>query len=300
MNHKDSPEITVFLPYRPPYLWDKLLAFLAGRAIRGVEAVRDGQYYRTVRLTDAEGRLRSGWIRVGSDPANDRLKAALSPALAPVLPQVLARIRCLFDLDCDPAAVYETLRGMNEYRPGLFIPGVRLPGCFDPFETSVRSVLGQQITVKAAGTLAARVARAFGEPIGTGIEGLTCLFPTPEAIMALPGSIEERFGVLGVIASRSRTIQELAGAMTEGQIRLDPASDPIGEMEKLRAIRGIGSWTAQYIAMRTMGYPDAFLETDAGVKKALLPLSDPKERQTLAENWRPWRSYATVSLWNTL
>lgn len=296
---KPNDNITLALGYRPPYHWDKMLEFLAGRAITGVELVKDGEYMRTVALQNAEGKYVYGWLRVGHQAKMHVLKITVSGSLLPVLPQVLARIRHLFDLYCDPEAVYETLQIMNDIRPGLCVSGTRVPGCFNAFEMAVRAVLGQQITVKAAGTLAARIVEAYGTPIQTEIEGLTHIFPAPADILALGGAIEEHLGVLGVIATRSRTIYALAQALVEGAIDLDIPAQPEEEMEKLMTISGIGSWTAQYIAMRAMEWPDAFLETDAGVKKALHPCTA-KELLKMAEAWRPWRSYATVNLWNTL
>lgn len=292
-------KITLALGYRPPHPWAEMLRFFAGRAIAGVEAVRDGEYMRTVRLQNAEGAPVYGWVRVGHGPGKNALSVTISEGLLPVLAQVLARIRHMFDLYCDPDAVYETLRTMNDIRPGLCTLGTRVPGCFQPFEMAVRAVLGQQITVKAASTLAARIVQNYGSQIQTGIEGLTHIFPLPEDILALGEDIGEHFGVLGVTSARSHTIYELARASAQGEIDLDLPARPEEEMIKLMKIRGIGSWTAQYIGMRAMEWPDAFLETDAGVKKALQPYTS-KELLKMAEEWRPWRSYATVNLWNTL
>ena len=223
----------------------------------------------------------------------------LSDSLISILTQVLFRVRRLFDLYCEPVLVYEKLREMNELRAGLCVPGTRVPGCFDPFETSVRAILGQQITVKAAGTLAGRLAEHFGTPIETGMDGLNRIFPTAEDILAIGKGIQDRFGLLGVTTARSDCIRALAEALISGEIDLNQCADPEREMEKLQNIRGIGRWTAQYIAMRTMDWPDAFLETDAGIRHAL-PGRSPKELLELSERWRPWRSYATVNLWNTL
>lgn len=295
--HRDG--ITLMLGYRPPYPWEEVLRFLAGRAIAGVELVADGAYLRTVRLATASGAPAHGWIRVDHRPQKNSLRVTVSESLLPVLPQVLARVRQLFDLQCDPDAVYETLRAMNDVRPGLCVRGTRLPGCFDAFEMAVRAVLGQQITVKAASTLAARIAAAYGIPIETGVGGLTHVFPSPGELLSLNGPIEAHLGPLGVVAARARTIQDLARAVEYGEIDFDLPADPEAEIKKLIAIRGIGSWTAQYIAMRAMEWPDAFLETDAGVKRALAPCT-PKELLNVAEAWRPWRSYAVVNLWNTL
>ncbi len=292
-------EITLKLGYRPPYRWRELIEFLAMRAIPGVEAVRDGAYLRTVRLLADEGKEARGWIRVTNDEKKSVLNVTLSSTLLPSVPQVLARVRHLFDLQSDPDAVGEVLSSMNGLKPGLYVPGMRVPGCFDAFETTVRAVLGQQITVKAAGTLAGRMVDAYGTPLETGIEGLIHLFPTPEGIVNLGEPISDRLGPLGIIATRSETIRALARAFVQGSIDFSPSAQPETETRKLRALPGIGAWTAQYIAMRVMGWPDAFLETDHGVKKALFPRTS-REIRDLAEAWHPWRSYATVNLWNSL
>ncbi len=292
-------DVALALGYRPPYRWDEMLHFLAGRAITGVEVVEKGTYARTVRMLLADGKPVNGWIRVRNLPDKNVLTVTMSERLLPVLPQVLARVRHLFDLYCDPEAVFESLSPMNEIRPGLCVPGIRLPGCFDAFEMAVRAVLGQQITVKAACTLAARIVRAYGAPMETGVEGLTHAFPPPEALLALDGPLHNHLGPLGVTSSRADTIGELARLFARSEIDFGPCARPEAEMEKLLTVRGIGNWTAQYIAMRAMGWPDAFLETDAGVKKALAPRT-PREMLRMAEAWRPWRSYATVNLWNIL
>lgn len=231
-----------------------------------------------------------GWVRVGHRPAENTLSVTVSESLLPVLPEVLARIKNLFDLYCEPKAVYETLQVMNTLQPGLCVLGTRLPGCFNVFEMSVRAVLGQQITVKAASTLAARLVAVYGTQVQTGIEGLTHSFPAPAAILALGENISEHLGKLGIISARANTIYQLARVLADEKNDFGFCGNPEEEMQKLQAIRGIGSWTAQYIAMRAMGWPDAFLPTDAGIKKAL-PDHTPKELQVLSEAWRPWRSY---------
>lgn len=296
---RHNGDVTLALGYRPPYPWEQMLHFLAGRAISGIDMVKNDEYMRTVHLVTAEKKHVYGWVRVGHKPKKNALTVTVSETLLPVLPQVLARVRHLFDLYCGPDAIYETLRVMNDIRPGLCVLGTRLPGCFNAFEMVVRAVLGQQITVKAANTLAARIVDTYGMPIQTGIEGLTHVFPSPEDILALNGPIENHLSPLGVIAARAKTIYELARAIVQGEIDFGLCAQPEEETKKLMAIRGIGSWTAQYIAMRAMEWPDAFLETDAGVKKALHPYTS-KELLKMAEAWRPWRSYATVNLWNTL
>lgn len=291
--------VTLTLGYRPPYQWQKMLDFLALRAVPGVETVTDGEYARTVHfVTEAQQHL-YGWVRIGHRPQENALSVTVDAALLPVLSRVLARVRHLFDLYCDPGAVHETLASMNDIRPGLCVPGTRLPGCFDPFEMTVRAVLGQQITVKAAGTLAVRLVQAYGVPVRTGVDGLTHVFPSPAAIVALDGPIGDRLGPLGVTGARAGTILALAHAFVRGDIDFSHGARPEAEIRKLMALPGIGAWTAQYIAMRAMGWPDAFLHTDHGVKKALAPRS-PKEILALADAWRPWRSYANINLWNSL
>ena len=293
---RDTGVITVTLDYRPPYCWEELLLFLADRAITGVEKVENGQYYRTVRLIGRTGETYTGWIRVNRHPKKNALSITMNDTLIPVLSQVLSRVRHLFDLYCDPDAVYEILQSMNELLPGMCVKGRRIPGCFEPFETAVRAVLGQQISVKAATTLAGRMAQDLGVAVETGIEGLNHIFPTVEAIIALGGCAQERLERLGITAARSACIRTLAEAMSRGEIQIEQSAAPEQEIKKLQSLKGIGSWTAQYIAMRTMGWTDAFLETDTGVKHAL-PGYSSKELLALAERWNPWRSYAVMNLW---
>lgn len=291
--------VTLALGYRPPYRWQQILGFLGDRAIPGVERIAGDEYLRTVRIVTSEQRHLYGWIKVGHRPDKHILTVTIDAALLSALPQVLARVRHLFDLSCDPGAVYETLAVMNQIRPGLCVPGTRLPGCFDPFEMTVRAVLGQQITVKAAGTLAARLAGTYGTPVETGITGLTHVFPSPDDILALDDPIADHLGPLGITGARAKTIQHLARIMKQDAVDFRHCAQPQAEINKLMDIPGIGAWTAQYIAMRAMGWPDAFPHTDYGVKKALSPRT-PNEIFALAEAWRPWRSYATVNLWNAL
>jgi len=301
MSHekRERSNVVVSLGYRPPYLWEEMISFLARRAIPGVEAVREGTYCRTLSLQTAKGAPARGWLAVSNDPRRNVLNVTLSGALLPVLPQVLGRIKNMFDLYCSPEAVGEVISAMNELGEGLFVKGVRLPGCVDPFEMSVRAILGQQITVKAASTLAGRLVEELGERLDTPVEGLTHTFPTPQRVVELGDSAIQRLGALGVIRGRAEAILSLARAIDSGELTFDQCRDPEEEMEKLRRIKGIGGWTASYIAMRAMAWPDSFLETDAGIRHAL-PGRTPRELLALSEGWRPWRSYATMSLWNWL
>lgn len=289
--------VTVALGYRPPYEWERLLRFLAMRAIPGVEAVSAGEYRRIVRAADKNGNALFGWIRVGNCPAKNLLTVAMSESLLPALPRLLGRVRDLFDLYCDPDVVSESLTAMNDVKPGVFIRGLRVPGCMDPFELCVRAVLGQQITVKAAGTLAGKIAAAFGTPVDAGADMPRYAFPAPADILALDAPVEEAFGALGVIASRSRAIYALAQRFAAREIDWELCAEPEAEMKKLTQIKGIGPWTATYIAMRAMKWTDALPETDLGIRKALEGRT-PREILALSEAWKPWRSYATMALWD--
>lgn len=288
-----------YLDYLPPYPYAAVLDFLAARAIPGVEYVEDGVYWRTASLPGDGQNMLAGWVRVSHAPQRNALAVSMSETLVQVAPRVLERVSHLFDLSCDPEEIYAALAPMNAIRPGLCVPGTRLPGSFNAFEMAVRAVLGQQVTVKAARTLAGRLVNAFGEAVATDLPGLTHVFPAPERLLALDGPLASHLGPLGILAMRSRAIDGLARAFAQKTIDFEPGAEPQAELKKLCAIPGIGNWTAQYIAMRTMGWTDAFLEADAGVKKALAPATA-KEMLHMAEAWRPWRSYAVVNLWNSL
>lgn len=292
--------IVLHLAYRPPYGFDKLLAFFRARQLDGVEVVDGNSYTRAVRFENAaaDGGDIVGWVRVADEPEKGRLSVRMSETLLPVVSQVAARVRRQFDTDCDPAAVHEGICSLGELVPGAAVMGTRVPGAFDPFEIAVRAVLGQQISVRAANKLAARIAAAYGTPVSMGVEGLRFFFPTARGFLALD-PIEDALGALGVIKTRSRTIREVARLVVEGELDLGPGADVARQMETLLSVRGIGPWSANYIAMRALGYTDAFLEKDAGVKHALPDLT-PDERLAVAERWRPWRSYANLCLWNSL
>lgn len=294
----DADRIVVLLGYRPPYAWREMLAFLTDRVVPGVESVTAGVYRRTVRIAHG-GAVHAGWLAVENMAGKNALAVTLAPSLLPVLPLVLAKVRHFFDLDCDPEAIHEKLADLETVREGIRIPGLRVPGCFDAFEMAVRAILGQQITVKAARTLAARMALHFGAEIATPFPELTRAFPSPETIAELSGEPESHLGPLGIIRTRARSIRALAEALLRDGLRLSPAADPDPQMEALLALPGFGQWTAQYVAMRALAWPDAFPHTDLGVKKALAGRSD-REILAMAEAWRPWRSYATMNLWHSL
>ena len=291
--------VTVALGYQAPYEWDRILRFLALRAIPGVESVSAEQYGRTVRMAGKDGKPIVGWFSAANRPEKSVLSVTMSDSLLPVLPQTLGRIRNLFDLHCDPYAVAERLAAADGQAPRGFVCGLRVPGCFDPFELCVRAILGQQITVKAAGTLTGKMARTFGTPIASEREGFAYAFPTAEDICGLDGRIEDHLGPLGIIAARARAIQSISRGIASGELVLGFCEDPEATVKKLMEIPGVGAWTATYIAMRALGDTDAFPETDLGIRKALGDRK-PKEMRELSAQWKPWRSYATMALWDSL
>ena len=284
---KSFAEVPFRLSYRPPFDWRRLLDFLAARAIPNVEAVRDGIYFRTVRVTRKQQDF-FGSIRVSHEPDDRMLSVRLSEPLLPVCAVVLERVKRLFDLHAEPASIAAVLGDIAVTRPGL-----RVPGTFDGFELAVRAILGQQISVAGARTIAGRLALRFGTPVKTNIESLKQVFPTAERIAV---ATVEQVGKLGITRKRSETLLALSRAVAKSELLLEPGHRIEETMESLQRIPGIGEWTAQYIAMRALSWPDAFPHSDLGVKKALGE-SDPNKILKLAEKWRPWRSYAALHLW---
>lgn len=283
------------LAFRPPLDWPRLLAFLAARCVAGVEAVADGTYRRSVRLHGG-GIEHTGWLALRLAPHGEAIAVDVAPSLLRVLPAVLAGVRRLCDLSCDPQAVATALGPLAADAPGL-----RVPGAFDGFEMAVRAVLGQQVTVKAAHTLAGRLAAAFGEPLlplpsEPPFDAIGLLFPTPQR---LASASVESIAALGIVRSRAHALIALAQAVSSGEVDLGPAADVALCTERLLALPGIGRWTAQYIALRALGWPDAWPSGDVALIKAL-GAANPREADARAEAWRPWRSYATVQLWRRL
>ncbi|MGA2243396.1 MAG: DNA-3-methyladenine glycosylase 2 [Verrucomicrobiota bacterium] len=283
-------EFSFRLSYRPPFDWDRLLGFLSRRAIPQVEEVRDGIYSRTVRVARQDREL-VGHLRVRHEPDGHLLAVRLSDALLPVSATVLERVKRLFDLGADPAAIAATLGPLAEGNPGI-----RVPGSFDGFEMAVRAVLGQQVSVAAAQTLAGRLALRFGAPLAVPGLLLNRIFPPPGRIAT--AAVDE-FLRLGITRRRAETLMALAQAAAGGHLLLEPAGRLENTLGQLRQIPGVGEWTAQYIAMRALSWPDSFPHTDLGIKKAL-GLTGPKKILKLAEKWRPWRAYAALHLWSSL
>ena len=280
----DIAAMRLVLKYRPPFDWTWFLKFLSLRLIDGVEQI-DGRTYRRL--------LPCGWIAVTDAPREQALIAMASLQSAKDLRDLIPLIRKAFDLDCSPDVVNQSLGAMADQNPG-----VRLPGAFDGFEIAVRAILGQQISVKAATTIAGRFARRFGRVIQTPFAGLNTEFPSPSTVA--DQTIEE-LAKLGIIRQRAQAILLLAKAISTRQIDLNPqasrAIDAQKALQALQALPGIGPWTADYIAMRCLGQPDTFLSTDLIVLKAL-GVTKPSDAIALTNGWSPWRSYGVLHLWN--
>jgi AraC family transcriptional regulator of adaptative response / DNA-3-methyladenine glycosylase II len=288
-------EIPLRLPFRRPFAAKDMLQFLGARAVAGVEAFDRETYRRTLRLPHGAG-------TVTLSDGGDHVLCVLILEDLRDLGTAVQRCRWLLDLDADPVAVADVLG--NDPLLGTLVrrsPGRRVPGSVDGAELAFRAVLGQQVSVASAATLAGRLVAIRGEPLpdslAVGGDGLTHLFPEPGGVAgsALDG--------LGVPAARRETLRGLAGALAGGGISLDPGSDREEVERRLLDLRGIGPWTASYVAMRALGDPDAFLLSDLGVRRAIERLGragDPRSVTVLAEQWRPWRAYATQHLWASL
>jgi AraC family transcriptional regulator of adaptative response / DNA-3-methyladenine glycosylase II len=280
---------TLRLSYRPPYDWDGILAFLAGRTLKGVEAVTGDAYMRTV----ACGKSR-GWIRVTHAPAKNALQVEFTHSLAPALPALLGRLRNLFDLAARPDLIAAQLLKDKRLKPMVRkTPGLRVPGAFDGFELAVRAILGQQVTVKAATTLACRFAAAFGEDYATGMPDLTHLSPMPERVAK--ASVDD-IAKLGIVGARARSIIALAKVIVAGELQLEAGANPEAAIARLIELPGIGPWTAHYMAMRILRWPDAFPKEDIAVLNNLGGVTA-KQAEEMSQAWRPWRSYAVLHIW---
>ncbi len=285
-------ECTLTLPYRPPYHWEAMLAFFAARAIPGVEKVTPAGYHRTLRTLGGPG-----WLQVRPAPAGHALALQICLPDSRGLMTLVDRVRRMFDLDANLAAVQPVLLADEDLAPLVRrYPGMRLPGAWDPFETAVRAVVGQQISIKAARTLLGRIAASAGPAVATVHPGLSHCFPTAEELLcaAPPPGLSPR---------RWQTLAGLARAIGDGAIELSPHTDLETFVQALTRLPGIGPWTAQYIAMRALGEPDAFPAGDLGLCQALERNGTrPTQRQILAraESWRPWRAYAATYLWQRM
>lgn len=276
----DSDHYHFRIAYRPPYDWTAMMAFLAARATPGVEHVGEDRYQRTISVNG-----KRGTIAVTPSRRASALELEVNVDDPRALLTIVERVRLMFDVGADPAVIGRQLGSDPLLRHPLAAhPGIRTPGAWDPFELSVRAILGQQVSVAAATTIAGRVASRWGTP--TEGDPLNRLFPTPDQLA------EARLEEVGIITSRASTLRALACAVRKGTVSFDG----IATVSSLRAIPGIGDWTAQYIAMRALNEPDAFPTGDLVLRK-MAGGCTARELDRLAERFRPWRSYAVMLLW---
>lgn len=274
------------LRYRPPFDWNGMLAFLAPRATPGVEALEAGRYRRTISLNGSNGSF-----EVSLDEASYSLVLRVHFGDPSALFFIIERIRSMFDLNADWPVIVRGLRTDPILRDRIDSgPGLRVAGCWNGFELATRAILGQQITVKGATELAGRMVRAFGQPILSG-NGLTHLFPSPEILAGA------NVASIGLPKARGESIRALARAVCDGKISFERIADTGAFLDRLCEIPGIGKWTAQYVAMRALGEPDAFPSGDIGLLRAL-GLKNARELEPRADAWRPWRAYAAMYLWS--
>jgi len=270
---------TFRLSYRPPYAWDAVLRFLQLRAIPGVESVIDAEYGRTFVLDGKAGRLSVVRAQEG-----DAVILRVEYPEPSQLFRIVERTRRIFDLGADPHLVAAQLGIDPQMQPLLErLPGLRVPGAWDGFELAVRAILGQQVSVAAATTMSGRIANSYGQPFGEGSR----LFPDAAALA------EADLTSIGLTKQRAATIQELAARVASGEIRFDAPVE--GLRSALLSVRGIGPWTVEYVAMRALGEPDAFPDTDLALRKAV-----PQGLMERSALWRPWRAYAAMYLWMNL
>ncbi len=299
-----SDGIEVRLSYRPPYDHAALLAFLKQRQLTGIDWVGgpDGlQMARTLRIAGGKGHASptlQGWLHLRFEPNKHTVHLQVAESLADALPQVIAKVRAALDLDADPAAIDAVLGADFPHQAGL-----RVPGGFDGFELAVRAILGQQVSVAVARTLGQRLCDAWGEAITTPWTELNRLFPTPQVLACVSG---DALGQLGVVRQRQAAITALATEVAAGRITLHPGVDVPATVAALQALPGIGQWTAHYIALRALRWPDAFLAGDIALHSALglrdepSPVQRARRATDMAERWRPWRGYAVLRAWSRL
>lgn len=283
--------LSLRLPVRVPFAYEGLFGHLAASGVTGVEEVRDGAYRRTLRLPSGAG-------IVALTPHPDHVQCRLVVDDFRDVSAAIARCRRMLDLDADPAAVVDALSADPSLAAVVAkAPGQRIPRTPDEEELAVRVVLGQQVSVKAARTHAARLVQAHGTPVSDPAGGLTHVFPTTAQLTEIDSD------ALAMPMSRRRTLTTLIAAMADGAVVLDSGADWNRARAQLTALPGIGPWTTELIAMRGLGDPDAFPATDLGIKLAAKALGLPEKPDaltTFSSRWRPWRAYATQHLWTTL
>jgi AraC family transcriptional regulator of adaptative response / DNA-3-methyladenine glycosylase II len=292
--------IRLRLPCRRPFSPDSVLAFLGTRAVTGIETQDGSTYRRSMRLPHGHGVITLSAPESPEDGQGPSfVEGELHLSDLRDLTTAVSRCRQLLDLDADPVAVFEALR--DDPLVGSLVrqqPGRRVPGAADGFELAVRAVIGQQVSVSGARTVAGRLVLAAGDPLPEPAGDITHLFPTPAALMELAQRNPAAFSMPN---GRRRALVALADAVERGDVVIDPGSDPTELRAALVQLPGIGPWTAEYVAMRALRDPDAFMPTDLGIRRAAQSLGlpdDPAHLLTLTEGWRPWRSYAMAHLWS--
>jgi AraC family transcriptional regulator, regulatory protein of adaptative response / DNA-3-methyladenine glycosylase II len=283
--------VTLFLPFAPPYDWAAMIGFLRARAIAGIETVEAGCYRRSIALDGAAGSIAVAPAAVGQG-----LRVEIRFPHIPSLAQIVHRIRRIFDLSADPVAIGADLARDPLLAPLVALrPGLRVPGAWDGFETAIRAVLGQQITVGAAVKLAGKLVAAHGERLESDHgAGLTHIFPTPARLA------DAEPQMLGMPSTRAATLNALAAAAAAEPALFGTSQTLDAALARLQALGGIGDWTAHYIAMRALREPDAFPASDIGLQRAVAVDGKRPSAATLlarAEAWRPWRAYAAQHLW---
>ena len=293
-----SAALTVKLAYRPPYDVPAMLDFWHTRQINAMESVAACAHSTLVSRTfsiQIGTKTYCGWLSARFDETNCQVLLQVGDSLVPALPTVIARMRAALDLDADPKAINAVL---GAHFPGQ--AGLRVPGALDGFEVAVRAIVGQQVTVAAGRTFTQRLVDQFGEPLATPWPELSKLFPRPEALAQADPNV---LGALGIVKQRQKALIALSQAVASGQLNLNTPAQALQTVEQLKALPGIGDWTAQYIAMRALRWPDAFPAGDVALHNAL-GLRDVKNPAKAAEQasqaWRPWRSYAVLRAWATL
>ena len=282
--------MTFKLAYRPPLDWPHLLSYFQARCIKGVEMVAGQTYWRTVALVDVQGKLHKGWISISPDPKQHALQLTISDSLEAVISQVIAQVRSLCDLDCDPDAIHQVLGKLANPATGL-----RVPGAWDGFEIAVRAVMGQLVTVKAALTLVGRIAELSACKMNTPYPELYQHFPLAQDFLNIS---DASFSAYNIQPRKVESLRNIATLIVQGELVLDSSADYQKTFQQLLKLKGIGPWTASYIAMRTLRWPDAFLGDDYWIKK-LLKVSTAKQAEAIAQQWKPWRSYAVMYIWRS-
>jgi AraC family transcriptional regulator of adaptative response / DNA-3-methyladenine glycosylase II len=289
--------VTILLPYKAPFDWPLMLSFFRSRKMSNIEDISTEHYFRTVELEDCRG-----WIKVTHHQDKSALNLTVKLSDYSFLNQIIARVRRMFDLDADMQLIHQHL--ITNPKLALVIeqfPGLRLPGCWDIFEFSIRAILGQQISVKGATTLAQRIAEKYGDNV-VDIEqpeniNVVKYFPSVAALMNVD------YQEIGLTRSRIATLQTWVAYFQEHN-SIFTKGLTIEELEaRLTKLKGIGPWTVNYIGMRGLSDPDAFPSADLGIIKALtIDKIKPKNKSilALAECWRPWRAYAAIYLWQSL